>query len=75
MSYQMSTGRGILFLNDQKTDQSGLLSGGTTHNTQSDIKMGVVAVDQRYYGYELFFANFTLTWRWFLIGKIARKRQ
>ena len=49
VSYQRSTGRGILFLNDQKKDQSGLLSAGTLHNTQSDIRMGAVSVDTRYY--------------------------
>jgi len=54
VSYQKSTGRGILFLNDQKKDQSGLLDGGTTHNTQSNIMMGKNAFDTRYYKYESF---------------------
>ena len=53
-SYQKSTGRGILFLNDQKMDQSGLLPGGTTHNTQSDIKMGRADIDSRYFKYVIF---------------------
>ena len=48
VSSQKSTGRSILFFNDQKKDQSGLLPGGTTHNTQGNIKMGTVA-DARYY--------------------------
>ena len=51
VAYLKSTGRGILFLNDQKKDESDLLSGGMAHNTQSDIKMGVKAFDPRCYKY------------------------
>ena len=60
VSYQRSTGRGILFLNDQKKDQIGLLRGGTLHNSQSDIRMGTVSLDSRYYRHGYLKSNFTL---------------
>ncbi len=49
VSWQKSNGRGILFLNDQRIDQSGLLADSTTQNTQANIQIGKANIDLHSY--------------------------
>lgn len=51
VSWQRSTGRGVLFVNDQKVDVVGLLPAGTKSNTKGNIRMGSGASSSQQYGW------------------------